>query len=229
MFAAGIAVAALGASAPALASQDSPKAGAESAESLGPARFRFPRGNWRVHHRRLKERLAGSHEWVEFEGTCSMRPLMDGYGNVDDNVLNMPEGAYRGVGLRSYDPKTGQWAIWWLDSRMPHNPLDPPVKGGFKDGVGTFYSDDTLRGKTIRVRYTWSDITQGLGALGTGVLARRAARPGKSTGRWISGGRRSRTAPAPSPHGAIGPHYLQSSCHTNGNVRRNVAMQNRRA
>ena len=96
----------------------------------------------------MKERLAGSHEWVEFEGTCSMRPLMDGYGNVDDNVMNMPEGAYRGVGLRSYDAKTGQWAIWWLDSRMPHNPLDPPVKGGFENGVGTFYADDTLRGKT---------------------------------------------------------------------------------
>ena len=160
MFAAGIAVAALGASAPALASQDSPKAGAESANLSGLHDFDFLAGNWRVHHSRLKERLAGSHEWVEFEGTCSMRPLMDGYGNVDDNVMNMPEGAYRGVGLRSYDAKTGQWAIWWLDSRMPHNPLDPPVKGGFKDGVGTFYSDDTLRGKTIRVRYTWSDITK---------------------------------------------------------------------
>jgi hypothetical protein len=160
MFAAGVAVAALGAGAPALASQDSPKPAAETANLAGLHDFDFLAGDWRVHHRRLKERLAGSHEWVEFEGTCSMRPLMNGYGNVDDNVMNMPEGAYRGIGLRSYDAKTGQWAIWWLDSRMPHNPLDPPVKGGFKNGVGTFYSDDTLRGKTIRVRYTWSNIAK---------------------------------------------------------------------
>jgi hypothetical protein len=71
----------------------------------------------------------------------------------------MPGNPYHGVGLRSYDPKTGEWAIWWVDGRMPHAPLDPPVKGHFENGVGNFYSDDTLRGKTVRVRYTWSHIT----------------------------------------------------------------------
>ncbi len=35
----------------------------------------------------------------------------------------------------------------------------PPVKGKFADGVGTFCADDTLRGKPIRVRFTWSKIT----------------------------------------------------------------------
>jgi hypothetical protein len=35
----------------------------------------------------------------------------------------------------------------------------PPVKGGFENGVGTFYADDTLRGKPIRVRFSWSRIT----------------------------------------------------------------------
>ena len=42
------------------------------------------------------------------------------------------------------------------------------VKGKrFKDGVGTFYSDDTLRGKPIKVRFTWSDITASRSPLGT--------------------------------------------------------------
>jgi len=68
-------------------------------------------------------------------------------------------GAYRAVGLRSYDPKTGQWAIWWLDGRNPLGTLDPPVQGRFENGVGTFYSEDTLKGKPIRTRYTWSHIT----------------------------------------------------------------------
>jgi len=144
---------------PVLATQDTPKPTEGKADLSGLHDFDFLAGDWRVHHRRLKERLAGSLEWVEFEGTCSMRPLMGGYGNVDDNVLNMPSGAYNGVGLRSYDPKTGQWAIWWLDGRNPFGDLDPPVKGKFENGVGTFYSDDTLRGKTVRVRYMWSRIT----------------------------------------------------------------------
>jgi hypothetical protein len=141
------------------ATQDTPTAPATAPNLSGLHDFDFLAGSWRVHHRRLKQRLDDSHEWVKFEGTCSMRKLMDGYGNVDDNFLDIPGSPYHGVGLRSYDAKTGEWAIWWVDSRMPHNPLDPPVKGHFENGVGNFYSDDTLRGKPIRVRYTWSHIT----------------------------------------------------------------------
>ena len=141
------------------ATQDTPKAPEGAPNLSGLHDFDFLVGSWRVHHRHLKARLADSQEWVAFEGTCTVRPLMDGYGNVDDNFLDMPGNPYHGVGLRSYDTKTGDWAIWWVDSRMPHALLDPPVKGHFVNGVGNFYSDDTLRGKTVRVRYTWSHIT----------------------------------------------------------------------
>jgi len=148
----------LGTHVPAYSSQDNPKK-IEAPNLSGLHDFDFLVGSWQVHHRRLKERLANNHEWVEFDGTCNNLALMGGWANVDDNVLRMPEGEYRGVGLRSYDPKTGQWAIWWLDSRNPFGDLDPPVKGRFENGVGTFYADDTLRGKTVRVRFTWSNIT----------------------------------------------------------------------
>ena len=148
----------MGSMAPAHSSQDNPKPG-QAANLTGLHGFDFLVGRWQVHHRRLKERLADNHEWVEFDGTCSNLALMGGWANVDDNVFKMPGGDYRGVGLRSYDPKTAQWAIWWLDGRNPFGDLDPPVKGRFENGVGTFYADDTLRGKKIRVRFTWSHIT----------------------------------------------------------------------
>jgi hypothetical protein len=141
------------------ATQDTPKASQGKGNLSGLHDFDFLVGNWRGHHRKLREKLANSHDWVEFDGTLSMRKLMDGYANVDDNVFKTPEGTYRGVGLRSYDTKTGQWAIWWLDGRDPFGELDPPVKGHFENGVGTFYSTDTLRGKPVRVRFVWSKIT----------------------------------------------------------------------
>lgn len=145
---------------PALASQDTPKAPAVAPNLSGLHDFDFFVGDWRAHHRKLKERLAGNHDWVEFDGTLSMHPLMNGAANEDESIFNVPGGgAYRGVTLRAYDPVSGQWAIWWLDSREPFAPLDPPVKGRFVNGIGTFYSDDTLRGKPVKVRFTWSHIT----------------------------------------------------------------------
>ena len=121
--------------------------------------FDFLVGRWRVRHRKLKVRLANNHDWIEFEGTLSSQPLMGGYSNVDDLVFNVPGAPYRGVALRSYDPSSQQWSIWWLDSRTPLGPLDPPMRAGFKNGVGTFYGDDTLNGKQVLARFIWSDIT----------------------------------------------------------------------
>ena len=39
---------------------------------------------------------------------------------------------------------------WWLDGRNP-GALDVPVVGRFADGVGTFFAEDTIDGRAIRV------------------------------------------------------------------------------
>ena len=100
--------------------QSSPGSGAEIRHSEnavpGLHDFDFLFGRWQVHHRKLKHRLVNSHEWIEFEGTLFCQPLMGGYANVDDTVFEVPGGTYRGVALRSFDAKTGQWSIWWMDS-----------------------------------------------------------------------------------------------------------------
>jgi hypothetical protein len=130
---------------------------ANAADDLSGAHdFDFQFGDWTVHHR--IKRATG--EWIEFEGTSNARPVLGGLGNCEDNLFHRPGGDTRGTALRTYDPATGSWAIWWVDSRMPHNPLDPPVKGRFVNGVGTFYSDSEVNGKTVRTRYTWSKITK---------------------------------------------------------------------
>jgi len=130
----------------------------EADASAGARDFDFFFGRWQVRHRRLRERLAGSREWIEFDGTSVAQPLLGGHGNVDDNVFAFHGNTIRGVTLRSFDPPTGQWSIWYLDTRAPLGPLDPPVRGSFRDGVGTFYADDAFAGRPIRVRFTWSAV-----------------------------------------------------------------------
>ncbi|TMQ13171.1 MAG: DUF1579 domain-containing protein [Deltaproteobacteria bacterium] len=119
--------------------------------------WRFLYGRWRVHHRRLVARLAGSEEWQEFEGTSEMWPLLGGAGNVDDNVIELPGDPYRAASLRSLNPETGQWSIWWLDGRRP-GVLDVPVVGSFTDGVGSFLAEDTFDGRPIVIRFLWTRI-----------------------------------------------------------------------
>jgi len=127
-----------------------------SRPSTGARDFDFLVGEWRVHHHRLKP---DSQDWVDFEGTCSNRKLMDGGANMEEHLLPAPYGAYRAIALRAYDSKTSQWAIWWLDGRYASGPVGPPVKGYFENGVGTFYSDYMQDGKSMRVRFIWSNIT----------------------------------------------------------------------
>lgn len=132
-------------------------AGHEAQIRDGSHGFDFEFGKWHVHHRVL--RVSGGSEWREFDGTSDDRPLMDGSANVEDNTFYKPDGFTHGVALRAYDSKTGQWAIWWLDSRYPSGAMDPPAVGAFHDGVGTFYSDSTVNGVTTRARLIWSHIT----------------------------------------------------------------------
>ena len=119
-----------------------------------PTDFDFMIGSWAVGHRRLNSRLTGCEEWTEFTGTSTTRKILRGFGNIEDNVLNFPEGSVHAAAVRSFEPKSKTWAIWWLDGRSPHN-LDVPVVGQFAEGVGSFYADDAMNGKPIRVRFLW--------------------------------------------------------------------------
>ncbi len=124
------------------------------------ADFDFIIGDWSVLHRRLDSRLTGCTEWTEFSGTSSTRKILEGWGNVEDNVLHFPDGKVRAAAFRSFDPLLRAWSIWWLDGRAPHR-LDVPVVGEFKDGLGVFMADDVLAGRAIKVRFTWDPGSSG--------------------------------------------------------------------
>lgn len=115
--------------------------------------FDFIHGVWKVRNRRLRERLAGCREWEEFDAVNTGRPLLRGAGNEDEFVSNYA-GGITGMSFRFLNPKTRQWSIYWASSR--HGVLEPAVTGGFDGGTGIFSGADTLDGRAILVRFTWS-------------------------------------------------------------------------
>jgi hypothetical protein len=126
-----------------------------SLEPLAPTDFDFIMGDWMVKHSRLNARFSGCQAWTEFEGLSSTHKILGGFGNLEDNLLQFPDGAFRAVAMRSYCPQAKTWQIWWLDGRNPTH-LDVPVVGRFEAGRGVFFADDVLDGKPIKVRFIWN-------------------------------------------------------------------------
>lgn len=68
-----------------------------------------------------------------------------------------PAGRIEGLSLRLYNPESRQWSLNFSNSAG--GTLSPPSIGEFKNGRGEFFSQETLNGRTILVRFVISDIT----------------------------------------------------------------------
>lgn len=125
-------------------------------ENDGHNDFDFLIGSWKVHHRMLKTRLKGSTEWIEFEGDTVDRKIMNGIGNMDENIIHMEEGPIHAISLRLFNPQSKEWSIHWSTDKM--GALDIPMIGGFKDGRGEFYAQEIFEGRHVYSRFIWSKI-----------------------------------------------------------------------
>jgi hypothetical protein len=119
--------------------------------------FDFLYGHWKLTVRRLKNPLRGSHEWYDMTGTSWVRPIFGGKGNLDDFEADGPTGHVSALTIRSYSPEAHQWSIYWLNSKS--GKIDVPTVGEFKNGRGEFYDQEVFDGRSILVRYIWSNIT----------------------------------------------------------------------
>lgn len=128
------------------------------ASQPGPGDFDFLMGSWKVKNRRLRERLKGSTTWDEFEGTVVARPIWGGKANLNEFEAEGPSGQIQGLALRLFNPQSRQWSIYWATSA--NGTLDmPPMIGSFENGRGEFYDQEMFEGRSIYVRFVWSDIT----------------------------------------------------------------------
>jgi hypothetical protein len=116
--------------------------------------FYFWIGRWNVANRRLKRRLEHCDEWIEFPATAVAEQLPGNLGNIDSFHAGAWLPGFVGLTVRLFDRETQLWSIYWTSSAR--GTFDPPVRGGFEEGVGTFFGDDEHEGTPVRVRFRWT-------------------------------------------------------------------------
>lgn len=148
---------------PALAQQkperhesDAPKASVTT-ERDGRRDFDFEIGTWSTKLKRLVKPLTGSTTWVDYEGTTVVRKVWNGAANLVELDVEGPAGRIEALSLRLYNPESRQWSLNF--SNINGGTMSPPTIGGFSNGRGEFYSQETLDGRAILVRFIISDIT----------------------------------------------------------------------
>lgn len=120
-------------------------------EPDGQRDFDFEIGSWKTQLRRLASPLTGSTTWVEYEGTSIVRKVWGGRANLVELDVAGSSGRIEGLSLRLYNPQTRQWSLNFASAR--NGMMTPPVTGGFKDGRGEFYGQESMDGRPIFVRF----------------------------------------------------------------------------
>ena len=115
--------------------------------------FDFLTGHWTVHNRKLKTRLNGCTDWMEFGASQEMFKVLNGAGNIDFFRSESDGQPFEGMTLRLFNPQTKLWSIYWADSNLVT--LDKPVAGSFENNIGRFYSKDVFNDKEILVTFCW--------------------------------------------------------------------------
>src|SRR5262245_64541098 len=91
------------------------------APTAGQHDFDFWVGTWKCQCRRLVHPLSGSDEWMQFSATNVTRQVLDGKGWMDEYQSERPSGHVEGLTLGLFDPKSGQWSLYWW------NPASGPM------------------------------------------------------------------------------------------------------
>lgn len=116
--------------------------------------FDFLEGDWNLHNKRLKARLASCTSWSEFKSTVKNRKLLNGIANRDIS-RTLHEGISReSLSLRLFNPQTRLWSLYWVDGQT--GAMDPPVTGSFEGSIGIFYGKNIFNDIPVLVMYKWN-------------------------------------------------------------------------
>jgi hypothetical protein len=119
--------------------------------------FDWELGTWKLHVQRLTKPLTGSKEWMEMDGTVVGSKIWGGKGNLAEITVDGGGKHIEFLSLRLYNPETGQWSVNFASAGS--GTLSTPMFGGFSNGRGEFYDQESFNGKMIMVRFLFMGIT----------------------------------------------------------------------
>lgn len=123
---------------------------------IGQHDFDFELGSWKIHLNKLRHPLRGSTKWVDFDGTSVTRKVRDGRAQLEQFETESPgAGHIEGLTLRRDNAQSHQWRLYWANRKT--GIMDPPQVCEFHNGRGEFFAADAIHGKTILIRFLWSD------------------------------------------------------------------------
>ena len=144
------------AKASAIAQTDSAASQAITADQDGQHGFDGLFGTWNYRVKRRVHPLTGSTTWNEFPATGTCYRIWGGRAQLDTFEADDPTGHIEGLVVRLYNPENHQWSLNWATSK--NGTPDPPQIGKFNNGHGDFYTQDTISGKTVFIRFDWTKL-----------------------------------------------------------------------
>jgi hypothetical protein len=119
--------------------------------------FDFDFGVWHTEITRRLHPLTDSTESIKLSGTVTIRKVWGGKAQLEEIEADGPKGHWEGMSLFLYDPVAHQWSQSFIGAAG--GVFSPGFVGSFHDGKGELFQQDTLDGRSVLVRATWSDIT----------------------------------------------------------------------
>ena len=120
--------------------------------------FDFALGTWKEKTSRMLHPLTGSTEWIEMNGQSVTRTFWNGRANYTELESDGgPSGHLELLALRLYNPEAKQWNVLFATSGVGVLGM-PPVIGEFTGNRGEFFGGDTLNGRAILIRFTFTNL-----------------------------------------------------------------------
>jgi hypothetical protein len=118
--------------------------------------FDFDFGRWHTEITRRLHPLSGSTESMRLSGTVTIRKVWGGSAQLEEIEADGPKGHWEGMSLFLYDPAAHEWSQTFIGAA--NGMFSPGFVGSFHEGKGELFQQDTLDGRSVLVRATWSDI-----------------------------------------------------------------------